>query len=169
MAKDSETDGDGMLDDGNENGDGTARYLPHAAPMVMIRDVEFPADRTAAATADVSPRNVFFDAAAGGVPGCAALEFMAQTMAAAVGRDRASRGLPPKVGFVLGSRKLKIGLDVFNPEKTYRAVAACVFSDDEFASFDCRIEDSRGRTVASGALTAYQPSDGDALDVVRRD
>ena len=127
--------------------------------MAMVTPVALPDgdDGEAVAVADTSPRNVFYDPSAGGVPGCVALEFMAQAMATAVGAIRAARGLPPKVVFVLGARRLVVGIDVFRPDAVYHAHASCAFSDEEFASFNCRISDPGGNTVASASLTAYQP------------
>ena len=131
--------------------------LPHRPPLVMIRDGEDLAEGEAAARAVTSSENYCFDPEIGGVPAAAALEFMAQTMALAVGLRRRRAGLPPAVGYVLGSRRLTVGVPVFRSDGDYRITAKCEFSDEEYGSFVCRIVDANGREVAVGTLTAYQP------------
>ena len=107
---------------------------------------------------DVSPASPFYDASIGGVPGCVALEYMAQTMAVVVGLARRRSGEPPKVGFVLGSRRMSIAISVFRSGERYCVHAKCDYQDESFGSFDCKVEDSSGATVASARLTAFQPS-----------
>ena len=107
---------------------------------------------------DVSPASPFYDASIGGVPGCVALEYMAQTMAVVVGLACRRSGEPPKVGFVLGSRRMSIAISVFRSGERYRIHAKCDYQDESFGSFDCKVEDSSGATVASARLTAFQPS-----------
>jgi len=130
--------------------------LPHEPPMVMISDGEIVATGEAVALADTSARSVFFDVALDGVPSSAALEYMAQTMALSVGALARARGEAPKIGFVLGSRRLEVKIPVFRRDERYRVHVRCDYTDEEFASFDCEIDDVDGRTVASGRLTAFQ-------------
>ncbi len=134
--------------------------LPHRRPMTMLAEA-LPEEEpgTAVAVADTSESCMFFDADIGGVPVCAALEYMAQAMAVAVGRERRRRGQDPAVGFVLGARRLEVSIDRFACGLRYEVRAKCAYHDDEFASFDCDISDPEGRTVATAALTAFQPSD----------
>lgn len=137
--------------------DATVSMLPHSPPMVMIERGEDLADGVSAAYAVVSPESVFYDPVLGGVPGVAALEYMAQTMAFAVGARQKRRGEEPAVGFVLGSRRLEVAVAAFRPGCGYRVTARCDYADEEFASFDCAITDDGGRVVASAALTACLP------------
>lgn len=128
--------------------------------MVLLSGYEPPTtDDAVCAWVDVSPASPFFDHAAGGVPGCVALEYMAQTMALLVGIRRRRAGLPPQLGFVLGSRKLSVAIPFFPPDRRYRVQAACTYSDEEFGAFDVRVEDASGAVVASGTVTAFQPGD----------
>ena len=132
--------------------------LPQAAPMILLSGCEPErVENEADAWVDVSPSSPFFDAEVDGVPGCVALEYMAQSMALAVGFMRRRRGAPPKVGFVLGSRRMSIGIPVFRNGERYRVKAVCDYQDEAFGSFDCRIEDASGETVASARMTAFQP------------
>lgn len=132
--------------------------LTHRPPMVMLADVvSVDGDGLARAVADVSDSSIFFDRELGGVPACAAMEYMAQTVALMVGENRRIKGLPPKVGFLLGTRKMDVTVPAFKRGVRYEIEAKCVYVDDEFASFDCAITDPSGETVAAASLTAFQP------------
>lgn len=135
-----------------------AELLPQAEPMILLTDYDPPADdRSATAYVSVTERSPFYDRALGGVPGCVALEYMAQTMALATGLVRRAAGLPPRLGFVLGSRSLKVSLPAFLAGETYRVRAVCTYSDESFGSFECEIFDRDGNVAASAIVSAFQP------------
>ena len=137
-----------------------ADFLPHRPPMIMLAElISVDVPGVASAVPDTSPSCIFYDPELKGVPACAALEYMAQTMALAVGEERRRRGQTPKVGFVLGTRRLEVKVATFESGKRYVANAKCVYAETEFASFDCSITDPDGATVATALLTAYQPSE----------
>ena len=136
----------------------SADFLPHRPPMIMLAElisVDVPGE--ASAVADTSSGCIFYDPELKGVPACAALEYMAQTMALIVGAEHRRRGQTPKVGFVLGTRRMEVKVAMFESGKRYVVNAKCVYGDDEFASFDCSIADPDGATVAAALITAYQP------------
>ena len=143
--------------------------LPQAAPMILLSGYSEPTEENAVeAFVDVDEQSPFYEQALEGVPGCVALEYMAQTMALLVGLYRRRQGLPPQVGFVLGSRRLEIAVPCFLKGARYRVRAACTYQDEEFGSFDCEMrtaDDGAVREgadetmlVAKGTLTAFQPS-----------
>ena len=136
-----------------------AELLPHKAPMILLTGYEEPTSKdSVTARVDVSERSPFFEQSLGGVPGCVALEYMAQAMALLVGLDRRRRGLAPAVGFVLGSRRMEVAAPVFRNGARYRVRAVCTYSDDEgFGSFDCEVLDEAGDVAAKGTVTAFQP------------
>lgn len=143
--------------------------LPQAAPMILLTGCEKESVETEAnAWVDVSPSSPFFDASIGGVPGCVALEYMAQAMALVVGFMRRRKGAPPKVGFVLGSRRMSVKTPVFRDGERYKVKAVCIYQDESFGSFDCSIDDARGETVASAKMTAFQPDGEITEDVMER-
>ena len=132
--------------------------LPHRPPMVMLAElISVDEPGVASAVPDTSPGCIFYDSELKGVPACAALEYMAQTMALAVGAEHRRRGQSPKVGFVLGTRRMEVKIATFESGKRYVVNAKCVYDDEAFASFDCSITDPNGSTVATALLTAYQP------------
>ena len=135
-----------------------ADFLPHRSPMILLAElISVDVPGVASAVADTSPSCIFYDPELKGVPACAALEYMAQTMALAVGAEHWRRGEAPKVGFVLGTRRMEVKVATFESGKRYVANAKCVYDDEEFASFDCSIVDPDGATVAAALFTAYQP------------
>lgn len=132
--------------------------LPHAEPMILLSDYDLPgAPDSVTAYVDVDEDSPFFESGIGGVPACVALEYMAQAMALATGLKRIANGLSPRIGFILGSRRLDMDIPFFSAGSRYRIEVACTYSDDTFGSFDCGIFDAGGVRVAGGILTAFQP------------
>ena len=126
--------------------------------MILLTGYEEPvSEDSVVAFVDVGKEAPFYEQALGGVPACVALEYMAQTMALLVGlRDR-RRGQKPRIGFVLGSRKLETRIPCFRDGERYRISATCTYEDESFGSFDCVIADRGGREVAKATMTAFQP------------
>ncbi len=137
-----------------------AELLPQAAPMILLSGY-YPPDAssdTVEAWVAISKESPFFEPESGGVPSCVAAEYMAQTMALCTGLYRERKGLPPKVGFLLGTRRLSLKLECFAAGARYRIRVQPLFSDEEFGSFACTIHDeATGREVASALMNAYQP------------
>lgn len=127
--------------------------------MILLSGYQEPTeDNVVESFVDITPSSPFFEALAKGVPGCVTLEYMAQTMALLVGIFRRRQGLPPKLGFVLGSRRLTVRVPYFMSGSRYRIKAVCTYQDEEFGSFDCTIVDASDAVVAEGTVTAFQPS-----------
>ncbi len=132
--------------------------IPHREPMVLL-------DRVVSADLDGRRLTAEFVARPEWSENWASIEYMAQAAAAMAGlTDRAAgeKG-PPKLGFLLGTRRLELDFDRFRPGCAYRVEVHNEFSDSEAASFDCAIVDDGGRTVARALLSAYRPKDIDAF------
>lgn len=135
-----------------------AALLPQADPMILLSGYVSPSSPDTVETwVDITPGSPFYVSESDGVPGCVALEYMAQSMALCVGFLRRSSGLSPKLGFVLGSRKLEIKIPFFRNGARYRVRAHCTYQDESFGSFDCTVTDDAGAIVASAQMTAFQP------------
>lgn len=135
-----------------------SELLPHKPPMILLTGQEASdADGEAVGFVDIGRDSPFFEPALNGVPSCVALEYMAQAMALCVGLHRRRRGLPPQLGFVLGSRRMETATPCFREGARYRVTAMCVYQDESFGSFDCRIVDADGVVVARATLSAFQP------------
>jgi len=135
--------------------------LPQAGRMVLLSGYDEVAGNDAVtAYVDVDERSAFYERALGGAPSCVALEYMAQAMALLVGLMRRRQGKKPKLGFVLGSRRLETKVACFRRGERYRVTAKCTYEDESFGSFDCAITAASGEVVATATVTAFQPEDG---------
>ncbi len=136
-----------------------SELLPQAEPMILLSGYEPNVTLgTATAYVDVTPSVPFYDFEADGVPACVALEYMAQTMALAVGEMRRTEGLPPQIGFVLGSRKFETFVEVFRAGSRYRVTAVNTYQNESFGSFACEILAPDGTCAAHAEMTAFQPT-----------
>lgn len=152
MGKQATSEGDRMP------AEDAGAYLPHEAPMVLLSGcVPAGAGEPVEAWVEVGEKSPFFDAELGGVPGCVALEYMAQAAALWVGRMRAANGMAPAVGFVLGTRRMEISVPAFVPGVRYAVRADCSYRDEAFAAFDCEVLGEGGRWAAAAQITAFQP------------
>lgn len=87
-----------------------------------------------------------------------AIEYMAQAAAVLAGiYDKLENPEnPPRIGFLMGSRKLKLELEKFDVGNAYTAKVTQVFSDENTGSFDATIFDG-DKPVASATLNAFRP------------
>ena len=139
------------------------KLIPQRAPMVFLSGVEkFDYDnQTLVTRVDIRDTDLLYDASIGGVPSCASLEFMAQSIACCVGLNDLHNhpGKEPVVGFVLGSRKISVLSPVYLVNHSYFVHIKSMFCDDNIASFDCQIVDENNNLIANGALNAFRPDD----------
>ena len=134
--------------------------LPHEPPMVFVSDVcSFDAEKGAlTARAHIQKTDILYQPAIGGVPAYAALEYMAQTIGCLVGLYDLRENKKPRVGFVLGTRKLKIEKPVLKSDEDYLIHVTSLFCDDNMASFDCVMcHEKTNETVATAIVNAYRP------------
>lgn len=87
-----------------------------------------------------------------------AIEYMAQAAAVLAGiYDKLENPEgKPRIGFLMGSRKLKLELEKFEVGKAYTVKVTQVFSDENTGSFDATIIDG-DKPVASATLNAFRP------------
>lgn len=135
--------------------------LPHRPPMILIdRVIDYDLTaHTLCAGITIQQDDLFFDKSLNGVPQYVALEYMAQTIGCLVGIFDRQENRPPKVGFVLGSRKIEQFADCFELGNSYQIQIKEVFLDQNLASFDCVILDENDTIVSQGILNAYRPDD----------
>ena len=95
-----------------------------------------------------------------GVPAWIGLEYMAQTIAAYAGLQERLIGKPPKVGFLLGTRKYSSSADYFVAGQTLMIrVEVEMVGDNGLNVFNCEI---RGENVrAQAVVNVFQPDDAD--------
>ena len=88
------------------------------------------------------------------------IEYMAQTMALWTSWNAMRRGLPPPVGFLLGTRHFKSTVDSIAVGTSLLCEAERVFlsETDGIAQFQCKIFID-GALVAEAAINAFEPKD----------
>lgn len=137
-----------------------ATYVPHQAPMVLLDEV-LQASANHMVCAYTVRRGAPF-ATANGIEAVVVLEYMAQTIAAFAGYEGAQLGLPPKVGYLLGCRTLKLTADYVPIGAHLRIEIRRLWGDSALGNFGCEVHDDNG-LVAAAQLTVAQPGPGMAL------
>lgn len=127
--------------------------VPHRETMLLIDEV---------ASCDYGKGELVaaFSARRGWCENWAAIEYMAQGAAALAGiadRQEGWQGAP-RPGFLLGTRKLELDFERFEPGRRYTVHVQNAFRDADAASFVCEIFDGEKR-VAAATLNAYRPPD----------
>ncbi|MBW8309804.1 MAG: hypothetical protein K0M45_09285 [Candidatus Paracaedibacteraceae bacterium] len=129
--------------------------LPHKAPMILLdKIIEF-RENLIHVSVTITQESLFL--ANDKVPAYVGLEYMAQAIAAWNGIvSRHSSTFPPRIGFLLGTRNLKLHSPAFSIGTKLDIFGTCNYTDGEMGSFDCWI-DHEGTQVASATLTVFQP------------
>jgi predicted hotdog family 3-hydroxylacyl-ACP dehydratase len=84
---------------------------------------------------------------------------MAQAIGAWAGYTARRRGEPPKLGFLLGTRRYDCCRPIFLLGSRLRVNVHRVFQNENgLGSFECAIDDEEGR-VATATVTVFQPHD----------
>lgn len=130
--------------------------LPHAGRMVLLDRVSGYTDTVIEVDLSVRRENPFFEPGKG-IAAHIAIEWMAQACGAFVGLEAKRRGLPVRVGFLLGTRNFKAQRPWFGENAQLAVRAELVFRDGETGVFDCTLRDTE--ILAQAQLTLHQPSD----------
>lgn len=85
-----------------------SRYLPHRTPMLLIDRVLAADAETTRCRVTVGKQCSLFRQADGSYPNSLFIEFMAQTVGVFAGIRDSESGIGPRVGFLLGSRKVQL-------------------------------------------------------------
>lgn len=95
-----------------------------------------------------------------GIPGYAAIECMAQCIAAHAGAQARIDSRPPPMGLLLGTRVFTTSVEWLQVGETYRAECQELLRDDfGMASFDCRLL-HQGQEIAACRLAVYEKEFG---------
>lgn len=133
-----------------------SELLPHRAGMLLM-DRATEGDETGiTGVATVRSENLFCD---NGVLGSWVLiEYMAQTMAMWTSWNARQKGLPPPVGFLLGTRRLELFTDTVavGSRLTCKANRVFVSEDDGLAQFQCEVY-CENQLLAKAAINAFEP------------
>lgn len=134
--------------------------IPHKPPMALIDKVVEFTPETITAVVTITDQSLFFQN--GGVPSYVGIEYMAQAVAAWNGLIARQNNLPGGIGYLLGTRKMKLIIENFKEGSHLEIKGRCKFTDGEIASFECSIH-LDGTEVASAALTVFQPKNQETI------
>ena len=132
------------------------KYLPHGEPMILLDELIECLEENVHATVTLTDESPFCEH--GRIPSYVALEYMAQSIAAWNGYRAYEHQEEPKIGFLLGSRRLTLNVPSFLVGETLDIYGKCHYNDGEMAAFECRIERNR-ECIAEATLNVYQPKD----------
>ena len=131
--------------------------LPHAGGMVLLSRVLSHERHRTVCEVEIDRQSLLGDGS-GGAEAWIGLEYMAQCVAAHGGLIGRTRGEPPRLGLLLGSRRLTFHTEGFHPGQTLAVTAERVWGGSEgLVSFDCRVEDGEtGDLLVEGRLSCLQ-------------
>lgn len=150
--------------DDEPDGEDARPLVPHAEPMVFIDRLLSGEEKQTRCSVRVEAIPMFRHPQ-GGLPGWVGLEPMAQCIAAHGGLEARRRGHAPRIGFLLGCRRLRVETDRLQPGVGYAVSATQVWGGEEgLVSFDCELfERAGGLRLLSGRINAYLPADASAI------
>lgn len=101
-----------------------------------------------------------FANANGDIPCWVGVEYMAQTIAVFAGLELRRLGIPPKIGFLMGTRKYKPSVTHFQKGQMVEVLAnrQYISDEDRIALFQCTIT-ANGEILAQADIKAIQPDD----------
>lgn len=142
----------------------THHVLPHAGQMILLDEIlDFVPEGSILCGVTVGTWSLFHNET-GLLPAFVGLEFMAQTVSAYFGMLRRLAGEPLEVGFLLGTRRMSVNLDAFQPGQQLTVEANKVYDYNGMGVFDCSITEkaphSRKNTaLMRGKVNVYRPED----------
>jgi len=142
-----------------------AELLPHRGPALLLDEVI--AHETERVTCRVTLREGAAYARDGRLPAVLAIEYMAQTIGAWVGLRARARGEPVRIGFLLGTRELRLHVDSFAAGDVLDVDAEHVWGDLALGSFRCAVRRA-GEVVAEATINAFQGDQDQIEEVAKR-
>lgn len=131
--------------------------LPHAAPMVLLDEILSFDEERIETTLVIRKTAPFY--CEEGMPAHVNLEYMAQTCGAKIGVEALSKGQPPRIGLLLGTRNFHAERPWLNEGECLIISASVVYRDEEMGVFDCQVL-CGDEKVASAQVTAYHAPEG---------
>ena len=129
------------------------QFIPHEKPMVFVDHLIEANEHFAIAELVIRPELMFCEAQ--GLPSWTSIELMAQTISAYAGHKGQMLGLPPKIGFLLGTRKMQLSVPYFALGETVRIKAEQGYLHEGLGQFNCEIEYREHRF--SAMLSVFEP------------
>lgn len=128
-------------------------FIPHEKPMVFVDHlIEF-GENFVCAELLIRPDLMFCEKQ--GLPTWASVEVMAQTVSLFAGAQGTTSGHQPKIGFLLGTRKLHLPIAYFALGETLKIRAEQQYLHEGLGQFACQIEYREYKI--SAMLSVYEP------------
>ncbi|MAL29123.1 MAG: 3-hydroxydecanoyl-ACP dehydratase [Thalassospira sp.] len=133
--------------------------VPHAAPMLLIDRVLNADAESLTAEVRITKNSLFFPPTHG-VPAYVGIEYIAQSVAAYSGwrAQSAAPGTAPKIGYLLGTRKMTMACDGFADGDALSIHVQNIFEDGEMGVFDGEVRKG-DEILVSARINVYQPDD----------
>ena len=146
-----------------------ADVMPHRGPMMLLSSVLEHSEGHTVCAVEVNAGSPFV-APDGTVPALVGVEYLAQGVAAHAGLRGWARGEPPRIGFLIGSRRLDFRSHAdFRVGQRLIVEVVRAWGEEEFAMFACRLVDAHsGAVVLEGHLNVVQPRSLDRFGVAPR-
>ncbi|MGH0035907.1 MAG: 3-hydroxylacyl-ACP dehydratase [Myxococcota bacterium] len=141
------------------------QLIPHAGAMVLLSRVRAHDESRTVCEIDVDALPLFRDER-GCVPAWLGLEFMAQCVAAHAGLVGRLAGEPPKIGLLVGSRRVRFHRAMYTAGQCLSVSARRTWGQDSgLVAFECAIDDARtDERLAEGRLNCFMPKDAADLE-----
>jgi predicted hotdog family 3-hydroxylacyl-ACP dehydratase len=123
--------------------------MPHQPPMRFIDEVIEVGDGHIVCRSRIDDAHIMADD--GRVSPLVAIELFAQAAAALMVHRAAQAGAPPTGGFLLGTRKVDVGVDTFRAGDELTIDVRELWGNGPLAQFDCHLT-RNGVEVASGSI-----------------
>lgn len=130
-------------------------FIPHQQPMVFIDDVVEIGENFATAQLTIRPELMFCEAS--GLPTWSSIELMAQTISLYAGSQGQKLGRAPKIGFLLGTRKLHLPIPFFEMGEVVTIRAERQYLHEGLGQFACEIH-YQDHTI-NAMLSVYEPEE----------
>ncbi|KXO86122.1 3-hydroxylacyl-ACP dehydratase [Acinetobacter venetianus] len=135
------------------------QYIPHEQPMVFIDHVAEANEGYAVAELTITPELMFCES--DGLPTWVTIEIMAQTISAYSGWRGQQLQQAPKVGFLLGTRKLQLPFAYFKIGQLLKIRVEQQYLHEGLGQFSCEIHCDEH--VINAMLSVYEPTDQSTL------
>lgn len=130
--------------------------LPHAAPMLLLERLVKFTDEEVECSVNTSAGGIFVKD--GQIDAIVATEWMAQTVGAYVGATRFRASESPRIGFVIGARRVDFHAAHVEVGTPLRVHARPIWIDRGNGNFKCWVSElGSGRRIAEGSLTVHEP------------
>lgn len=140
-----------------------SELVPHSDPMVLIDKILDFDDNQLSAQFTINHTSRFYDDSIKGVDNIVAIEYMAQSIAALAGVRARLSNKPVNLGFLLGTRKMDLYLQLFSLGTSYQVDVEELYMDDSgLGSFRCSIK-NQDEVVAEAKLSVFETSDQNQL------